>query len=174
MVRIKGLAAEVNLDVTLGRSSQQDFERNTTQRAIELIPTIKDDILNAIKNIRLPSDTLYEPRSFLDFAILMALYYLELHIIERVVSGKPAYSANIEEMIKANDYSRLEIDEKVKTILKNLNTLRECRENDTEGVKDAIYTQGFADYYRKGLKVIHFGQLCQYRMYLKGLYFQST
>ena len=68
----------------------------------------------------------------------MALYYFELHIVERVVKGQPAYTAYIEEMIKANDYSELEMDEKVKIILNNLNTLRECREKDTEAVKADI------------------------------------
>ena len=139
-----------------------------------MIPTIKNDILNAIKNIRLPADTLYEPKSFLDFVILMAIYYLELHFVERVVNGQPAYSANIEKMIKENDYSELEMDEKVKTILNDLNMLSLCRELDTDTVKADIYSQEYADNYRKGLKVIHFGQLCQYSMYVKGMYFYST
>ena len=145
MVLAKGLAAEVSIDISLGKLSKIELERNSTQAAIELIPTIKNDILNAIKNIRLPSDSLYEPGSLLDFAILMALYYLELHIVERIVNGKPAYSAQIEVMIKANDYSKLEMDAKVKTILNQLDTLQACRKKDTESAKCGYYTQDYAD-----------------------------
>ena len=37
-----------------------------------------------------------------------------------------------------------------------------------------IFSQEFADTHRKGMKVINGGQLQQFRMYLKGVYFQAA
>ena len=60
---------------------------------------------------------MHEPRSFLDFAILMALYYLQLHIIERVVTGEKPYSAKIEHQIERDNWSGMKLNKKVQDIL---------------------------------------------------------
>ena len=151
--------------------SEKSEELNSTQKAINMIPSIKADLCKAIESIRLPHDLLFDPQSYLDFAILISLYYLEIHIIDRVTSGIIGYPVQIENLIKENNYSKLDMDEKVKEVLEYLNDLRDIRENDTDEIKEEIYTKEYADKYRKGLRVIHFGQLCQYRMYCKGLYF---
>ena len=58
------------------------------------IQSIKKDLLKAIKNLNLIEE--YETKSFLDFTIFMALYYLKLHIIERIIIGKNPYPNDIE------------------------------------------------------------------------------
>ena len=79
-----------------------DFHQKIKKRN-EWIEGIQHDLRRAIANLNLnltEEQTLYEPHSFLDLAILLALYHLELHIIYRVITCKRAYPARIETFIK--------------------------------------------------------------------------
>ena len=70
-----------------------------TGRTIEKIQQQKADLARAIELLNINPDIMFEPVSFLDFAILMALYYLQLHIIERVISGEVTFSKKVEVFI---------------------------------------------------------------------------
>ena len=102
------------------------------KKAISLLQQIKADMVQAVSLLNLAEDTMYEPNSFLDFAILMSLYYLELHIIERVVTGEKPYSTKIEGFIKRDSWTKVEnhtykcLDKNLSSIVDELDELHNC------------------------------------------------
>ena len=66
---------------------------------ISQIQKTKADLVRAIELLDIDPDVQFEPISFLDFAILMALYYLQLHIVERIISGEVTFSKKVEVFI---------------------------------------------------------------------------
>ena len=83
---------------------------------------------------------MYEPNSFLDFAILMSLYYLELHMIERVVTGEKPYSKKVEDYIKRDDWTKVEsltykcLDKNISIIVDKLDQLQDSQMQYSESI----------------------------------------
>ena len=106
-------------------------------------------------------DTVH-PHYFLDFAILMALYYLQLYFVERVMSGKKKFRRKLEDYIFYDKWTLFQknnletFDERVSEILEKLdafdNFQKEYASNDPD-----TFSQNFADQFRKGMRVINGG-----------------
>ena len=60
---------------------------------------MKANLVKAIELLNIDPDQMFLRGSFLDFAILLALYYLNLHIFERVISGEVSFSKKLEMFI---------------------------------------------------------------------------
>ena len=72
-----------------------------SKKIFKTIKEIKSDLVKAINLLELnlcDEDTLH-PHYFLDFAILMALYYLQLYFVERVMSGEKKFRRKVEDYI---------------------------------------------------------------------------
>ena len=67
---------------------------------------MKKDLVHAISLFNFELDTRFEPSSFLDFTILMSLYYLQLHIMQKVISGSSKYSNKVENYIRHDKWLR--------------------------------------------------------------------
>ena len=105
------------------------------------VTSIADQILDRIKNCKsdfadavhlLNIETYHtqhiaNPISFTDFAILMALYYLKLHFIQRIISGQRRFNKKVENHIKTDQWQHFERDTyesfnpKISKILETLN-----------------------------------------------------
>ena len=72
--------------------------------AFELIPSMKSDLHSALLNIKLIQGKEYDPDSFLDFKIFIALHYFELHIMQRVMDDARQYSKKVEQQLIENEY----------------------------------------------------------------------
>ena len=75
---------------------------------IERIQNMKRNLVKAIELLNIDPDHMFAQGSFLDFAILLALYYLKLHIIERVISGEVSFSKKVEVYIWRDMWQRFE------------------------------------------------------------------
>ena len=69
---------------------------------------MKRNLVKAIELLNIDPDQMFAQGSFLDFAILLALYYLKLHIIERVISGEVSFSKKVEVYIWRDMWQRFE------------------------------------------------------------------
>ena len=150
-----------------------------TEKLINRVKRIKADFAIVIDLLNIDAFNTFDisnPRSLTDFAILMALYYLQMHMIERIVSGESRFSKRVESYINNDQWQKFERDTydgfnpKVAKILE----LLEDFDNKQREFTDDIYTQEFADEHRKGIRVISGGILQQFKFYIKGLYFQTA
>ena len=114
----------------------------------------------------------------LDFAILIALHWKELTLIAKhagtedkanaltpriQASGEDISSPLVEDDFRDYDED-LEGSLKIRKYIKRLDEMKEIHEDSDR----AWYTEKFADKNRKGLPLIPYGHLRQYKLYLEG------
>ena len=152
--------------------------RNKNKRARESKPAlpfeaqVEQDLFEA-------SDTLEQSDRYdrtLDFKILVGLYWIEFRFMQIAKSGETPLNEDAEEALRADLWDSEKLREGLTTsehggrILKLLNKLglvAESQENRDTFTKEYIVRN------RRGLGVIPFQQLQQYRSYLKGFYFHA-
>ena len=89
---------------------------------LERIRNMKTDLAKAINLLDLGGTML--PWSFYDFGIMMALYYLYMHIIERIISNNRQYSRRIESHIRRDKWKRFKKETNEDFDLKTAKVLR--------------------------------------------------
>ena len=136
-----------------------------TNEILSTIRKIKSDLVKAISLLGLNlnnKETLLSPSSFLDFAILMALYYLQLYFVERFMSSEKKFKRKLEDYIfydRWTLFQRSKADTFDEIISKVLNKIKafdkhqiKCANNDP-----TIFSQDYANEYRRGMRVINGG-----------------
>ena len=121
-----------------------------TEKLLNRIKRIKTDFAIVIDLLEIDAFNTFDisnPRSLTDYAILMALYYLQTHMIERIVSGESRFSQKVESYINNDQWQKFERDTfdgfnpKVSRILELLGDF----DSKQRVFTDDIYTQEFAD-----------------------------
>ena len=84
-----------------------------TEKLLNRIKRIKTDFAIVIDLLEIDAFNTFDisnPRSLTDYAILMALYYLQMHMIERIVSGESRFSMKVESYINNDQWQKFERD----------------------------------------------------------------
>ena len=113
---------------------------------------MKQDLAIAINVLHINCDDVEElDFSFLDFAIMMALYYLKLHFMQRIISKQRKYERRIERHILKDRWIRFQeescevFDPKVAEILEELENFYTSQKNFKTFQKRKICNQEFVD-----------------------------
>ena len=70
-----------------------------TERILEATQSIKTDLARAIELLDLKKDSIHNPESFVDFGIMIALYYLHMHLLERTLTSQTKLRKSVERSI---------------------------------------------------------------------------
>ena len=76
---------------------------------LDRIRKMKRNLAKAVSKLNLINQTsqaIKDPSSFVDFAIMIALYYLLLHVIERMISSKEKYDSKLEKFIRLDKWRK--------------------------------------------------------------------
>ena len=65
---------------------------------------MKDDLAKAVSLLKIQEDHVYNPEKFIDFGILISLYYLYMHIIEHALTDERRMSKEEERCIKRDSW----------------------------------------------------------------------
>ena len=87
---------------------------------------MKCDLANAVSLLEIQEGSVYIPSSFLDFGILISLYYLYMHIIERALTNERRMSKEEERCIIRNsmqEFQKLNKNEFNTKVAKTLDLL---------------------------------------------------
>ena len=143
---------------------------------VPLEAQIKQDLYEAMKN--LGESDVYDRQ--VDIQILIALYWLEFHFWQVAVAAKMdataqrPFTKEQEDHMKADEWSADAIGMTTpsgREVASLINRLPEVERLQEE--TDDLFTMEYANNHRKGLQVIPWQQLAQYRCYLKGFYFHT-
>ena len=94
-----------------------------TERIHESITSVKHDLAKAVSLLDIRPTSIYDPTSYLDFGIFIALYYLYIHFIERALTYETKLSKKEERCIirdnwqKFKTITKVNFDEKVASTL---------------------------------------------------------
>ena len=106
----------------------------------------------------------------------MAIHYLQLHFAERVLSSQYPYDTVINKSMAADDYSKLDdVESVIQELLGSLyhTAYAERLQIAEQESEHDIYSEEYADSYRKGIRLLRIDQLRQCGLLMKGFYFQS-
>ena len=84
---------------------------------------MKCDLANAVSLLEIQEGSVYIPSSFLDFGILISLYYLYMHIIEHALTDERRMSEKEERCIRCDSWKEFQKITKDGFDLKVANTL---------------------------------------------------
>ena len=65
---------------------------------------MKDDLAKAVSLLKIQEDHVDNPEKFIDFGILISLYYLYMHIIEHALTDKRIMSIEEEHCIECDSW----------------------------------------------------------------------
>ena len=69
---------------------------------------MKCDLANAVSLLDIQEGSVYIPSSFLDFGILISLYYLYMHIIEHALTDERRMSKKEERCISRDSWEKFQ------------------------------------------------------------------
>ena len=69
---------------------------------------MKCDLANAVSLLEIQEGSVYIPSSFLDFGILISLYYLYMHIIERALTNERRMSKEEERCMNRDKWKKFQ------------------------------------------------------------------
>ena len=69
---------------------------------------MKDDLAKAVSLLKIQEDYVDKPNTFLDFGILISLYYLYMHIIEHALTDERRMSKEEERCITRDSWSEFQ------------------------------------------------------------------
>ena len=78
------------------------------ERVHETIKEVKCDLAKAVSLLEIHEGSVYNPSSFLDFGILISLYYLYMHFIERALNNESRMSKNEERFICLDSWKKFQ------------------------------------------------------------------
>ena len=75
-----------------------------TERIHDSISNVKRDLARAVGLLDIRPNLIYDPASYLDFGIFIALYYLYMHFIERALTYETRLSKKEERCIICDNW----------------------------------------------------------------------
>ena len=145
----------------------------------DLVDSIKKDFFRAIECLNVREIGRYgeDKTEMLDFAILIALHWKELSLIAKHAGTEDIANLTAKRQTSIEDISSPLVEDdwrdydpdfedsvKMRKYIKRLEEMKEIHEDSDS----AWYTEKFADENRKGLPLIPYGHLKQYKLYLDG------